>query len=174
MIIFIDFEASSLAPNSWPIEIGLSWIEPDGSITSVGKLIRPAPTWPETAWSDKSAAVHRIPRSDLDGAEPAETVARWAVEAIGDAQLIADAPRFDQHWLDRLLTTMEDAPKLQIEDFHQVAWTAFTDDGNPISAALDAVYEKRERRRTSHRAAKDAADLAHSWRSGLHVLGRLP
>lgn len=41
MLVFIDFEASSLDSDSWPIEIGLSWIEPDGSVTSFGKLIRP-------------------------------------------------------------------------------------------------------------------------------------
>ncbi|MBJ3764375.1 hypothetical protein ILP92_16665 [Maribius pontilimi] len=174
MLIFMDFEASSLASDSWPIEIGLSWIDPDGTVHSVGKLIRPDPAWQETAWSEQSADVHRIPRSDLDDADPAEEVARWAIDTIGDARLIADAPEFDQRWLDRLLSTSPNPPTLPIYDFHQAAWTAFTKDGNPISAALDAVYEKRERRRTVHRAAQDAADLAHAWRAGLRVLGRLP
>ncbi|MEY8798918.1 hypothetical protein AB9K35_01115 [Leisingera sp. XS_AS12] len=25
--VFIDFEASSLAPKSWPIEVGIAWVE---------------------------------------------------------------------------------------------------------------------------------------------------
>jgi len=28
--VFIDFEASGLGPDSWPIEVGLAWIEGDG------------------------------------------------------------------------------------------------------------------------------------------------
>ncbi len=26
-LVFIDFEASSLSPESWPIEVGIAWIE---------------------------------------------------------------------------------------------------------------------------------------------------
>ena len=174
MPIFIDFEASSLTADSWPIEIGLSSIDPGGAIVSAGKLIRPDPSWPETAWSDESAQVHRISRADLDAADPAPQVARWAIERIGDALLIADAPEFDQRWLDRLLATIPDAPPLRILDFDQAAWTAFGRKGNPASAPLDAVFETREGLRAAHRAARDAADLALAWHAGLRVLGRLP
>ncbi|CTQ48094.1 exonuclease, DNA polymerase III, epsilon subunit family [Jannaschia donghaensis] len=172
MLIFIDFEASSLFSDSWPIEIGLARIEPDGTISQTGRLIRPDPAWSETAWSPESAEVHRIPRSALDDADPAADVARWATDAIGDAVLISDAPEFDQRWLDRLLATRPGAPTLRIQDFDNAAWTVFVESRAGISAALKAVYDTRARRRTTHRAAQDAADLAMSWRAGLRVLRR--
>ena len=172
MLTFIDFEASSLSPDSWPIEIGLAWIEPSGAINATSRLIRPDPSWPETAWSPQSAAIHRISRSALEEADPAADVARWAIDTIGDAHLISDAPEFDQHWLDRLLATLPSAPALRILDFDNAAWTAFTEDRNAISAALGAVYQMRAQRRTAHRAAQDAADLAISWRAGLRVRSR--
>ena len=30
MLMFLDIEASSLSARSWPVEIGLAWIEGDG------------------------------------------------------------------------------------------------------------------------------------------------
>lgn len=46
MLMFLDFEASSLSSRSWPIEIGLAWFGHDGAIMSEGRLIRPDPSWP--------------------------------------------------------------------------------------------------------------------------------
>lgn len=50
-ITFLDFEASSLAPDSWPIEVGLSWIDHNLQVQTYHSLIQPVPEWPEHAWS---------------------------------------------------------------------------------------------------------------------------
>lgn len=110
-LVFIDFEASSLSPESWPIEVGIAWIEQQGVVVE-SKLIQPEPDWSLDDWSEESAAVHNIPFADLKTAEPAEDVACWLKEILGDNILVSDAPEFDQRWLDRLFATLGD-PTLQ-------------------------------------------------------------
>lgn len=65
MLVFLDFEASSLTKHSYPIEI--AWVFEDGRSRTF--LIRPAPGW--TDWSAKAEAIHGISRELLEheGAE---------------------------------------------------------------------------------------------------------
>lgn len=97
MLVFLDFEASSLAKLSYPIEVG--WVFEDGA--SAGYLIRPAPHW--TGWDDKAAAIHCIARAELAEATPHEEVARVMVEQLGAHDLFASAPSWDGKWLSALL-----------------------------------------------------------------------
>lgn len=87
MIVFLDFEASSLARNSYPIEVG--WVFEDGREES--HLIRPAPGW--TDWDAAAEAIHGIARDTLEreGA-PHDVVARRMVEVLDGHQLHASAP----------------------------------------------------------------------------------
>ena len=43
-LVFIDFEASGLGPGTWPIEVGLAWIE-NGGVRTWSSLIRPEADW---------------------------------------------------------------------------------------------------------------------------------
>lgn len=54
MIVFLDFEASSLGRHGFPIEVG--WAGEDGSAES--HLIRPAPSWED--WAESAERVHAI------------------------------------------------------------------------------------------------------------------
>lgn len=105
MRAFLDFEATSLARDSAPIEV--AWVFEDGR--SESHLIRPAPGWRD--WSALAESVHRITRDQLaaDG-EPHSDVARRMVEALGDHQLYASAPTWDGKWLSILLTAAGIAP----------------------------------------------------------------
>lgn len=165
-LLFIDFEASSLAEHSWPIEIGLAHLTDDLEVVSEAKLNRPHPTWPENAWSPQSAAVHGVPRDTLNIADPAADVARWTLGQIRNRHLVSDAPPFDRHWLARLLETVSDYPVPAIIDFDALAFTTFT------GLALDKVYEILARTHVPHRAAKDAARLAKAWRAGVKITGK--
>lgn len=61
----IDFEASSLDENSYPIEVGVAIVR-DGALTSWSSLIRPTPEWrSRDAWSRSSERVHQISREML-------------------------------------------------------------------------------------------------------------
>jgi hypothetical protein len=98
MLVFLDFEASSLRRNSYPIEIG--WIFEDGA--SESHLIRPAPGWDD--WEPAAEAIHHIPRATLlsDGV-PHEAVAARMVETLAGHDLTASAPSWDGKWLSVLL-----------------------------------------------------------------------
>ena len=74
-LFYIDFEASSLSRESWPIEIGMAWIEGPG-VQLWSTLIRPDVSWDLDDWSLRSAEVHNIPYDELMAAPRAADVAR--------------------------------------------------------------------------------------------------
>lgn len=100
MIIFVDFEASSLMPGSWPVEIG--WAIDGGVVES--HLIWPPSMWRD--WDPKAEIIHGLSRGYLqEHGEPADAVASRAVEVLGapGVAVFSDAAGWDQMWLDRLL-----------------------------------------------------------------------
>lgn len=123
--VFIDFEASSLSPKSWPIEVAVARIF-QGRIVCRSKLIRPAPSWAMADWHSESEEVHGIPLEALEAAEPAEDVAGWLREELKARLVLSDAPEFDQRWCDRLMRTIGGAPEIRLDDFDRVAWQAFS------------------------------------------------
>ncbi len=105
MIRFVDVEASSLLPGSYPIEV--AWVDENGQGESY--LIRPAPEWQadgDPYWSAESQRVHGIERGTLlQEGMPYQAVAKWAVRALAGpgTMVCSDQPSSDGMWLDRLL-----------------------------------------------------------------------
>jgi hypothetical protein len=98
MRVFVDFEASSLAKQSYPIEV--AWAFEDGAAES--HLIRPADSW--TDWDDSAAAIHGISRAELLRAgEPHDDIARHMLEMLAGHELFASSPSWDGKWLSVLL-----------------------------------------------------------------------
>jgi hypothetical protein len=98
MRIFLDFEASSLGRDGYPVEVG--WAGEDGSTEA--HLIRPAPRW--TDWDPAAERVHRLTRERLlADVEPHEAVARRALEALGGHAVYVSAPSWDGKWMSVLL-----------------------------------------------------------------------
>jgi hypothetical protein len=98
MIVFLDFEASSLGKRSYPIEV--AWVFEDGR--SEAHLIHPAPSW--TDWDEAAEAIHHIPRSTLlNEGEPHDAVARRMAEELAGHDPLASAPSWDGKWLSVLL-----------------------------------------------------------------------
>ena len=158
---FLDFEASSLHLDSWPIEVGLSWIDHNLEVQTFESLIRPEPDWSEDAWSQSSALVHNIPRRDLDTAPDARSVAGNLLEALHGRLALSDAPQFEQHWLNQLFLAAGVTDHVQIEDFEATTLAAFS----PL--ALDYLYERLERIKAPHRAGADSARFAKGWLAGI-------
>lgn len=161
--VFLDFEASSLEPEGWPIEVGLSWIEVDRVITDA-RLIRPQPDWPLSAWSPMSEAVHGIPFDMLlsEGQDAAQ-VARWYLRMTADASVVSDAAKFERQWLRPLLASLESGPTFdletevsRVENMHAVVERMLDDE------ELDWFYERLERSKAPHRAGPDSARLARA------------
>ena len=98
MLVFLDFEASSLARHSYPIEV--AWIFEDGR--SETHLIRPAPGWDD--WDAGAEAIHHIPRDALlrDGTSH-DVLARRMMAVLAGHDIVATAPSWDGKWLSALL-----------------------------------------------------------------------
>ena len=98
MLVFLDFEASSLGKKSFPVEV--AWVFEDGRSRS--SLLRPAPDW--TDWSSDAEGIHGLSKSrlDEDGA-PIDMIAAEMVESLDGHDLYASAPSWDGKWLSVLL-----------------------------------------------------------------------
>lgn len=152
-LLFLDIEASSLSPESWPVEIGLAWIE-DGAARSASALIAPRPDWPLDDWSDYAEAVHGLTRAEVLAGEAAEAVAA-ATDALAGFALVSDNPRWDQVWLDRLRGP--ERPKLEIGGLRQAMAARLP------SRAADDMMLRLFRTPRPHRAGPDALRLAAAW-----------
>jgi hypothetical protein len=130
----LDFEASSLSQDSWPIEIGLSWLTGD-EVQTWSTLIRPAANWELSDWAPQSAAVHGIALEELDDAPAAHRVAGDLLECLGGKVLVSDAPEFETRWLIRLMKAGAQATVPNVEDYHRVSSASFS------GLALDMLYE---------------------------------
>lgn len=96
---FLDFEASSLSSESYPIEV--AWSLADGSIECY--LISPAGIEEWTDWSLLSEKVHGIARDELlsAGKSPEWICARMNAQLSGQT-IYTDNPDYDGRWLAKL------------------------------------------------------------------------
>lgn len=168
--MFLDFEASSLRKNGFPIEVG--WVFEDGA--SEGYLIRPAPAWSD--WDAEAEAIHRISREWLQReGKPHDEVAGRMVEALAGHDLYASAPSWDGKWLSLLLRAAalpRHALRLRDTEVAQAESAAAVLDGllTPGEAAgavreiIATVREEAERTAPRHRAVDDAAEELRRWR----------
>ena len=98
MLVFLDFEASSLSDDSYPIEV--AWVFENGA--SEAYLIRPAQQWND--WDSAAESIHGIPRAELLAKGHAhEVVAQRMVDVLAGHDLCASAPSWDGKWLSALL-----------------------------------------------------------------------
>lgn len=177
MIVFVDFEASSLGKRGFPVEVG--WAAEDG--TEEGYLIRPAPDWED--WSSEAEAVHGLSLERLRQEGTAhDVVARRMVEVLSGHDLYASAPSWDGQWLSRLLraaglprhalrlrdteevqrlaasTVFQGASEGQVEAVLSVAREAVEASGPPAHRALDDARRELLLWREVLRQAKQAAE----------------
>jgi len=148
-VLIIDFEASGIGPFSWPIEVGLAWVEA-GEVRSWSSLIRPEPDWSLDDWDPIAEEVHRIPRRELDRAPAAWSVAEELLRRVAGRPVFSDAPERDGRWARRLLDAQPRETGLRVLDFDLAVWAVCGARG------ADWAYERLERVRTPHRAGPDA------------------
>ncbi len=168
---FIDFEASSLNTDSYPIEV--AWNYPDGSVES--HLINP--DFIED-WSDWDAHaqcnIHGIDREDLrkEGKDPNWVCDRMR-EALGSTILHSDGAEFDGFWLSRLFESCHDESPFLIRDAivrikkacppsSMLSVISDCDDGKVINS-LEAEARKRAGG-VHHRAGSDVQYLVELYK----------
>jgi hypothetical protein len=118
-LIIIDFEASSLNMESYPIEVGMAVaMNLSGSVGVWSSLIIPDPEWVQGGdWEPASQQIHGIARESLAGGshpvEIAETLNR-VIEPHGQAW--CDGGRYDGHWLKTLFLAAPVKPTFDLWD----------------------------------------------------------
>jgi hypothetical protein len=161
MRAFLDFEASSLSDDSYPIEVG--WVFEDGR--EEAHLISPAPDW--TDWDDSAEAIHGISRSRLVGdGEPHADVARRILDELGPHTVYVSAPSWDGKWLSVLLRA-GGYPRhaMRFRDSDEAMLEA-AQEGLGEGAACDLVERLRREasmRPIAHRALDDARAEWRLW-----------
>ena len=169
MRVFVDFEASSLKKNGFPVEVG--WVFEDGA--AEGHVIRPAPGW--TDWDASAEAIHHLSREQLerDGA-PHDVVAWRMVEALSGHDLFVSAPSWDGKWLSLLLRSagfprhtlrLRDTEIAQAESAAEVLDGLLTpgEAAGAIAEIVAAVRNEAERHTPAHRAVDDAEGERQRW-----------
>ncbi|WP_380784870.1 transcriptional regulator [Sphingomonas sp. R86521] len=169
MLVFLDFEASSLAKRGFPIEV--AWVFEDGR--SEAHLIKPAPGWDD--WDVDAERIHGIPRATLErDGTPHDVVARRMVEILTGHDLLASAPSWDGKWLSALLRASDlprHAIRLRDTEVAQRATSRALLAAVVPSESLDAEVEDiivltgvRDRHGpAAHRALADAEEERQRW-----------
>ncbi len=169
MLVFLDFEASSLSKRSYPIEV--AWVFEDGR--SESHLIRPAPSWDD--WDAAAEAIHGIAHAELEAAGTDHaTVARRMVDQLTGHDLLASAPSWDGKWLSALLRAaklprhslrVRDSDDAHRERAHAILSRALS--GNALASAVAETLEESEPRGDgeppAHRALADAEEERARW-----------
>lgn len=138
---FIDFEASGIAPDSYPIEVAV--VFPGGEYQA---LIQPASYWDH--WSYDAQDMHGLSREQLilEGTPP--LAAAQEMNQLFDGKTLCSDNPADCYWLDVL---------------YEAAGIEATFEVKPIEAFVgrEAAPEifKRLPLRRGHRALQDARDL---------------
>lgn len=165
MIVFLDFEASSLSKKSYPIEV--AWVREDGEEFSA--LLKPLRDWSD--WSEEAEGTHRISRERLrDEGQPVQEVAHRMVKSLSGHELFASAPSWDGKWLSVLLRAAglpRHALRLGLSD------DAFRDavrrilpartDAQQIGRIVDDIIKETEPATPAHRALDDARLEMKRW-----------
>jgi len=169
MRAFLDFEASSLAKQSYPIEV--AWVFEDGC--SESHLIRPLPAW--TDWDVRAEAIHGIARATLEAdGEPVDAVARRLLDALGGHVVYASSPSWDGKWLSVLLRAgglprhalrLRDTDDAQHESALEVIGASLSaDEANSAAIKLAAdVRAEQADAPIAHRALADAEHERQIW-----------
>ena len=158
----IDFEASSLEPGSYPIEVGICrWLTPERPIEGWSTLIKPAAVWNEQgSWSRTSQSIHGIAREELEhGVGPSDVIR--ALNAItGGHPAFCDGGEHDLRWARTLASASEIRPVFALGDFDH------------LGTRLDQLGYMRvlrwmDRAPPRHRARDDAERLMKALARGL-------
>jgi len=168
MKAFLDFEASSLSDQSYPIEV--AWVFEDGRAEA--HMIAPGPGWID--WSEASEAIHGISRPALSAeGRPFAFVASRMVEALSGHDLFASAPSWDGKWLSFLLRQAGFARHtLRLRDTDDaVRWTVaeILDPvlpSNAVSMEVERILKEVKTAKSgnpAHRALADAVGEHHMW-----------
>lgn len=151
----IDFEASSLEPSGYPIEVGLATCTgAERPVQVWSSLIIPTPDWSAHGhWSVASAKIHGLRGRDLAAGLSPLQVATALNAAIGMNGIAwCDGGPYDAQWAQKLYRAAGIAPVFVLADWHRLILTLGKRAASRATAWLD-------RTPAVHRAGPDAEQL---------------
>lgn len=161
-LVMLDFEASALHEDSYPIEAGIArWNGPQAPIITWSSLIAPDREWVRSGiWILESQRIHGIAPSDLEGAPTPDQVLTRMTSLVGDATFTSDNPYWESKWLKRLGDAAGATALPRVDD---------------LSRRLDGVDPEARRRAAdhlrrgthAHRAGPDALAVVEAVAHGL-------
>ena len=163
-LVTLDFEASSLGPHSYPIEVGICvWSGPHEPIRGWSTLIAPTDVWlAHGDWDPVSASIHGIDPAELSaGMDPTQAVD--ALNAIvGERPVWCDGGAYDVHWARTLVGASGVRPIFQLGHWDM------------LTARLEELQYMRmvrwlDRAPPRHRARDDAERLIKALARGLRL-----
>ena len=169
MRVFLDFEASSLNDDGYPIEVG--WVFEDGRSESY--LITPAPNWVD--WDPGAEALHGISRATLKAEGVShDLVAHRLLDSLSDHVVYASAPSWDGKWLSVLFRAagiprhamrLRDTDEAYVEAAIEVlsANLPLAEVSTIAKEIVGHTLEGAEQRPVSHRALADAEQARQIW-----------
>ncbi len=156
VLAFLDFEASSLDLESWPVEVGYAL----STGPSDAFLLARDPSWSMAHWDRRSAHVHGISLRDLEaeGLAPDVALERLRV-ALEGMVVVSDAPEFDRFWLQRLADAAGAPAPFEVLDWETALPTRLR------AKTWRAIVQEAERLSPrTHRAGPDARAMRETWR----------
>lgn len=103
VIATLDFEASSLEEDGFPIEVACVIGTPHNVTAQLSAVIRPRSQWDlHRGWSTVSQGIHGIDAADLKHGLPADQVCELLSAMLGGLSVAVDGGTFDSFWLQRL------------------------------------------------------------------------
>ncbi|MFW5453394.1 hypothetical protein [Thioalkalivibrio sulfidiphilus] len=161
MPCFLDFEASSLSGDSYPIQV--AWSDARGHIEC--HLIRPEADW--TDWDEHSEEAHGLERERVisEGVE-AEEICRRMNAVLGGQTVLTDALSMDRFWLLRLFEAGNRMPSFRLADITPLLQQRLSLKGEEAQARIQALQSRAWRNVPghAHRADHDVAYLMELWR----------
>jgi len=163
--MFIDFEASSLTANSYPIEV--AWTDSAGEIET--HLISPKECADWTDWNEESAWIHKIRHCQLlEDGKTISWMCDFLTEKLANQTLYSDAPKHDTFWLYRLFEARDlELPNITIKHMDSLMAGILAARDHSVDEIKEklADFKRIARFRVAgeHRAHLDARYLYEIW-----------
>jgi len=173
--LFIDFEASSLNSDSYPIEV--AWSLEDGSIESHLINVHAIKSWRD--WDPYAQDIHGISKQKLfeEGKHP-KWVAQRMNEVLTDKVLLTNAYEFDLDWCETLFKAADEYMYFNFGDSWHVFGRQLNQQSTPDNVLLEKsvssqrLYEQltqiseqawKKVAGKQHRAGVDVQQLIEMW-----------
>lgn len=173
--VFLDVEASSLSPMSYPIEI--AWSDEKGNIES--HLINPY-SYPEhyDDWDPSAQAVHKLSRNYLsEHGEHFIHVAKTMERQLSGKIVYTDAPYYDQFWCDQLFEITDILYTFNFRDINELLQNMLPIEYfymNMTTNIAQIDYLKEQARVNcqleAHRAANDVTYLIELYKLASNIV----